>query len=394
MKKLKPVSLLLVVGMLVLLLAACGSGNNGAESGAGEPNAAASETNQEANAEQAGTGDADSNAASDADDAQGIDWEARKAANQEAGEINFMTSFQYSASVANVNAWVADEMGFFEELGLDVNVQPGLDGDGMKFLAAGQLQMAHAGSGSVLVQAVSNGAEIKGVSVMAPVGLGAIMVMEDSDIHEVKDLEGKTVGYKGAMSANYLAMFEAGGADVSKINQVSVGFDPTILNTGDVDAITVFKSNEPAAMERQGFEVRLLDPESYGIEGSFGVMVANGDFAAEHPTAVEDFLRAIMKAHEWILANPEETIEILQKRAEGNFDFDVETNRLMVETGLAKEAQYEGHGLGYFTPEQWQFEIDMLKDGGVITTDVTVDDVADDAYISAIYDGDQLIWPE
>lgn len=371
----------MVLCMMVMVMAACGNNESAGSASSPEPSASASA--------------APSAEASPPAEDSAIDWDARIAANKAAGEINFMTSFNYSASVANVNAWVADEQGFFKELGLDVKIQPGLDADGMKLLAAGRLQIAHAGSGSVVVQAVANGADIKGVSVMAPVGLGAIMVPEDSDIQDVKDLEGKTIGYKGAMSANFLAMFQQGGADISKIKQVSVGFDPTILNTGDVDAITVFKSNEPATMERQGFKVRLLNPEDYGVKSSFGVMVANSDFAAKNPGAVEDFLRAIMKAHEWILANPEETIQLLEKRAEGNFSLEVETNRLKVETELAAASKYEGHGLGWFTPEQWQSEIDILTETGVLTqTALTADQVSDSSYISAVYDGEQLIWPE
>ncbi|MBN2982747.1 ABC transporter substrate-binding protein [Cohnella algarum] len=389
MKTNKKVWAVIALGVLMAVLAACGGNGNASDSaGSASPSASPS-----GSAGASPSAEASASASASAGNA-GIDWEARIAANKEAGEINFMTSFNYSASLANVNAWVADELGYFEELGLDVKVQPGLDADGMKLLAAGQLQFAHAGSGSVVVQAVANGADIKGISVMAPVGLGALMVLEDSGIDDVKDLEGKTVGYKGAMGANFLAMFKNGGADASKIKQVSVGFDPTILNTADVDAITVFKSNEPATMERQGFKVKLLYPEDYGINTSFGVMVANGDFAAEHPTAAEDFLRAIMKAHEWILANPEETIALLETKSGGNFDLAVETNRLKVETELAASNKHEGQGLGWFTPEQWQAEIDILNDAGVLAQSVAVDQVADSRYVSAIYDGERLIWPE
>ncbi|MNC59707.1 hypothetical protein D3C75_1095350 [compost metagenome] len=124
-------------------------------------------------------------------------------------------------------------------------------------------------------------------------------------------------------------------------------------------------------------------------------MVANSDFAEKNPAAVEDFLRAIMKAHEWILANPEETIQLLEKKAEGNFSLEVETNRLKVETELAAASEYEGHGLGWFTPEQWQSEIDILTSTGVVSqTTLTTDQVSDSSYISKVYDGDQLIWPE
>lgn len=373
-----------LISVLMVVMTACGGGSS-APAPAPEP---AAPTEEPGAAETPAETPA---AESPADD--GIDWEARKAANQAAGTIKFMTSFNYSASIANVNAWVAKDQGFFEELGLNVEVLPGLSADALKLMAAGQLQFGHAGSASELVNAVANGGEIKGVLAMAPVNLSVLMTLEDSGIKTVKDLEGKTVGYKGAMPAHILAMFNEGGADISKIDQVSVGFDPTILATTDVDAITVFKSNEVYQMETLGYDVHLMDPEEYGIITSFGIIGVNNDFAEKHPTAVEDFLRAILKAHEWLEANPDGTIALLESLSGGNFNREIETNRLKVETSLIRPAKHEGQGLGWFPVEQWQNEIDILASTGVLASEVSAEQVADNAYISTLYDGERLIWP-
>jgi NitT/TauT family transport system substrate-binding protein len=324
----------------------------------------------------------------------GINWEQRMAANKAAGEITTMTSFNYSANIANTNAWIADELGFFKELGLNVKVMPGLSADAMKLLAVGKLQVAHAGSASEVAQSVANGAEIKGILAMAPVGLSVLITLEESGIKTVKDLEGKTIGYKGAMPAHITAMLKKGGADLSKIKQVGVGFDPTILKTTEVVAITGFKSNEPNQLEKLGHKVRILDPQEFGVNTSFGIVAANNDFAAKHPTAVEDYLRALLKAHEWIVQNPAETIKILEKRAGGNYNVEIESNRLKVETGIIETTKHKGKGLGIFTKEQWQSEIDILTESGVLMKPVTAEQVADDKYISKVYDGEKLIWPE
>ncbi|NHN28889.1 ABC transporter substrate-binding protein [Paenibacillus agricola] len=334
------------------------------------------------------------NAASTPVTTSGINWGERIAANKAAGEITTMTSFNYSANIANTNAWIADELGFFKELGLNVSVMPGLSADAMKLLAVGKLQVAHAGSASEVAQSVANGAEIKGILAMAPVGLSVLITLEESGIKTVKDLEGKMIGYKGAMPAHITAMLKKGGADLSKIKQVGVGFDPTILKTTEVVAITGFKSNEPYQLEKLGYKVRILDPEELGVNTSFGIVAANNDFAAKHPTAVEDYLRALLKAQEWIVKNPAETIKILEKRAGGNYNVEIESNRLKVETGLIETAKHKGVGLGVFTKEQWQSEINILNESGVLMKPVTAEQVADAQYISKVYDGEKLVWPE
>lgn len=321
------------------------------------------------------------------------DWAARKAENEKAGKITYITGYYYAASPPDIQAVMADELGYFKELGLDVEIQPGLDSEGMKFLAVGQAQLASAGTPSLVIQSVANGAPIKGVATFAASGSSAIMVMDDSEIKEPADLEGKTLGYHGALPANYAAMFEKTGVDPMKVKGVSVGYDPTVLSSGKVDALTVYKSNEPYIMEQMGFKVRLIDPGQYGAETSFGVIAANNDFAQKHPTAVEDFLRAISKAHEYALANPDEALKVLEKRSESTYDLKAETNRWAIESKIVEEARYNGRGVAWQTSDQWQREINMLFASKIIKEAINVNDVMDNLFIDSIYNGETLIWP-
>lgn len=324
----------------------------------------------------------------------GIDWNARIALNKKAGKITYVTGFNYAASSPDVNAVVADELGYFEKLGLNVKVVPGLDPDGMKLLSSGKAQFASAGSASLVIQSVANGAEIKGIALMSQDGLGALMVLDDSGIRTPKDLEGKTVGYKGSLPSHFKAMFKNAGADLSKIEFVGVGFDPTILNTTDVDAVTVFKSNEPIAMNDMGFGVRLIDPKDYGVPTSFGVVAANSKFLASYPSAAEDFLRALFKAHEFIAANPDEAVSILEGRSEMGYNAETEKNRLKAELDIIADSRIAGKGLGWQTEEHWREEIEMLANTDSISRAVTADEAMDNRFISPLYHGEELIWIE
>jgi len=323
-----------------------------------------------------------------------MDWNARIALNKKAGKITYVTGFNYAASSPDVNAVVADELGYFRKLGLNVNVVPGLDPDGMKLLSSGRAQFASGGSASLVIQSVANGAEIKGIALMSQDGLGALMVLDDSGIRTPKDLEGKTVGYKGSLPSHFKAMFKNAGADMSKIEFVGVGFDPTIVNTTDVDAVTVFKSNEPIAMNKLGFKVRLIDPKDYGVPTSFGVVAANSKFLANYPSAAEDFLRALFKAHEFIVAHPDEAVSILESRSEMGYNVETELNRLRAEIEIIAASPVAGKGLGWQTEDHWQKEIEMLAGTDAISRAVTVDEAMDNRFISSIYCGDKLIWIE
>ncbi|MFC4601073.1 ABC transporter substrate-binding protein [Cohnella hongkongensis] len=368
--------------LTVLAMAAAGCGGNEAKP-PGSP-APSSEAPAPASPSAEETGGASS----------GIDWEARKAANQAAGEILYSTGYYYAASSPDVQTVMADELGYFEELGLKVRIQPGLDSQGMKFLAAGQAQISSAGNPSLVITSVDSGAEIKGVATFGSVGVNALMVLEESDIHSPKDLIGKTLGYKGAIPSWVISMLASEGVARDQIKAVSVGYDPRILDGKKLDALTVYKTNEPNMMEKAGIKVRLIDPGEFGGETSFGVVAVNAKFAADHPTAIEDFLRALSKAHQYALEHPEETLKVLEARSASGYDLEAETNRWAVESQLVQEHLHEGRGVAWQADVQWQREMDMLVDAEVIQEPIPLDRVMDNSYIDAIYEGTELIWPE
>lgn len=372
----------MVLLCVMLVLAACGNANsNEGTSEASPPSTSMNESVPENG--------------HDPDSAIDImDWSSRKALNEEAGEITYMTGYYYAASPPDVQVVMADELGYFEEFGLKVKIMPGLDSEGMKFLAAGQAQIASAGTPSLVIQSVANGAAISGIATFSGVGTSALLVMSDSGLTEPKDLVGKMVGFHGAMPANLLAMLKKSGVDPATVNGVSVGYDPTVLSTGKVDALTVYKSNEPYQLEQMGEDVTIIDPGQFGAETSFGVLAVNNSFAEKHPTAVEDFLRAVSKAHVYAVENPDESIKVLAARSDSIYDIPAESNRWAVERELIESSRVAGHGVAWQTEEQWQREIDMLFQASVIRDELDLDVVMNNSFIDSIYDGEQLIWPE
>ncbi|MGG6309358.1 ABC transporter substrate-binding protein [Paenibacillus macerans] len=385
MERTKKLPVLLVVLMMFTVMALSACGNSGKA-----PAANAAAENGAGSGGEANTAEATNNPTGEGV----IDWEARKKLNEAAGEITYITGYYYAASPPDIQVVMAEELGYFKELGLKVKIMPGLDSEGMKFLAAGQAQIASAGTPSLVIQSVSNGADIRGIATFGATGISAIMVMGDSGMKEPKDLVGKTLGYHGAMPANVIAMFKKSGVDPTEVKGVSVGYDPTVLSSGQVDALTVYKSNEPYMMQQMGSDVSFIDPGQFGAETSFGVLAVNNKFAEEHPTAVEDFLRAVSRAHGYAVSNADEALKVLASKSDSVYDLPTETNRWSVESKLVGQSRVPGHGVAWQAEEQWSREIDMLSSAGVVKEQLAIDRVMNNAFIDAIYDGETLIWPE
>jgi putative hydroxymethylpyrimidine transport system substrate-binding protein len=315
--------------------------------------------------------------------------------NEKAGKITYMSGYYWQASASIMEAIAADQLGYFDDLCLDVELQPG-SGDvsqNAKLIAAGKVHVGPLSEQDIMTSNAS-GLEVLGVSSYSNAGLDVLMT--GTDITDLKQLEGKTLGHKGWVPVGVQAMLAEAGVDMSEVKQVKVGYDPGILPRGQVDALVGFVSNEPNQLKRAGEKVTVWEPADFEVPGSLGAYSVNPAWAEKHPTAVEDFLRAIFKAYAYCSASDhvEECIGYQHDRAGAESDRTHETAIWRTEVEVAAENPVPT-GFGSVDPDN------VAALAGVVTTyagqQVTPEQAAswfDTSFAEAVVDdGDQVIWP-
>ena len=138
---------------------------------------------------------------------------------------------------------------------------------------------------------------------------GAVIVPEDSDIHSLADLKGKTVGIPGEHGANYYAtraaMQEAGLSE-SDVTISPIGYtQQAALASGQVDAVVGFTNNDAVQMRLAGLQIReiTLNPTSTPlVSASF---ITTHKWAQEHPEQARAVVAATTKAMNDIAAAPQ-----------------------------------------------------------------------------------------
>jgi NitT/TauT family transport system substrate-binding protein len=143
----------------------------------------------------------------------------------------------------------------------------------------------------------ANGLRITGISSYSDAGLDILMTMPS--VTDLAQLKGKTLGQKGLVPVGVSAMLDKAGLAKGDVKEVKVGYDPTILPRGQVDALVGFISNEPLQLAAAGTPVKVWEPKDFGVPGSLGAFAANPGFLKQHPTAAQDFLRAAFKAYQY-----------------------------------------------------------------------------------------------
>jgi NitT/TauT family transport system substrate-binding protein len=232
---------------------------------------------------------------------------------------------------------------------------------------------------------------VVGVATFGHVPIATLMT--EPTVTDLTQLDGTTLGHKGSLPAPLRAMLVSAGADLGSITQVKVGYDPTVLVRGQVQSLTGYKSNEPLTLAAAGDRVTRWDPEDYGVTGSFGQVIANPAFAREHPTAVQDFLRALLHAHDLCQTQLDECVAAAEAKSGSGFDVGHNEQVFQTESQLVLDSTPAGQPVGFVDTAALQAEGEVVVGSGELEAVPDLDAVFDDSYLRAVVASDgSVVW--
>ncbi|RKQ93464.1 NitT/TauT family transport system substrate-binding protein/putative hydroxymethylpyrimidine transport system substrate-binding protein [Solirubrobacter pauli] len=239
--------------------------------------------------------------------------------------------------------------------------KPGSGPDGLKLVTSGKVEL---GVLDIHDLAIAREAGTDVVAVGALVGKPLAALVAQPDITRPRDLEGRTVGVSGLPSdpAFLQAIVGHDGGDVSKIKQVTIGFNAVSrLLTKRVDAVPVFWNAEGVALKQRGLEAKEFRVEDYGAPPYPEVVffTSRATLDAERDR-IAGALDAIAGGLEAARARPEEAVDVIAKAAETD---DRELVRAQVDAVLPIFA--DGLKLDRAVLERWadfDAEIGLVKE--------------------------------
>ena len=326
--------------------------------------------------------------------------DARCAENKAVGKITYLSSFDFAASASILDVVVAKDKGYFDAMCLDVDIKSGFSTSNYPLVAANTAQFSSAGSYTEILNYSVDGASFVALADYGKTPIEALVV-KDPTVTDLAQLKGKTIGVKGDIPPSLVAMLASAGlvrgTDYSEV--LLDGFDPVAQLQGPIDALPVYKSNEPATLDAAGVKYGLFDPTALDIPGTFGLLYTSSQFAAEHPTVAQDFIRAALKGMEDSIADPTAAVAIALKQIDsaGNAYYLTEageTFRWKQELAEVKKGTPAGEPVGLIDPAVFENEVTAYTAAGVFKTAPSMDGTYDADLAKALYDADgKVIFP-
>ena len=135
---------------------------------------------------------------------------------------------------------IAEQRGYFKELGLDVEmIEPADPNDPPKLVAAGKLDLAISYQPQLHIQ-VDQGLPVVRIGTLVSVPLNSLVVLENGPIKSISDLKGKKIGFSvgGFEEALLSGMLEKYNIKMTDVDLVNINFSlsPSLI-AKKVDAV-------------------------------------------------------------------------------------------------------------------------------------------------------------
>ncbi|MFW7415486.1 ABC transporter substrate-binding protein [Demequina sp. SO4-18] len=314
--------------------------------------------------------------------------------NRDAGTIVYVSGYGYSASAGQMDVFLADDLGYFEALCLDVEINAS-GANGQQLVGSGQAQFTALGSASDVVLAAANNDNLVAVATYGTEPPFSIFANEK--IESLKDLEGGSLGYFINLTPIASAMLDAADVDSSEVDMIKMtNYDPTVVTRGQVDAIVGYASNQPQTLRAMDESFTEFLPADVGVSGTYNVMEANGEFLREHPEAAADFMRASLHALQYCLDEEDDCLDTLAEMAKDANQGDAFPREQLART-WAVESEWvrnsAGGNPGVHTHAMWEPELEIVAKYGDISEIPALEDMMDVDLVADLYDGDELAWP-
>ena len=289
-------------------------------------------------------------------------------------------------NVDHVGIYAAQAEGYFEDAGLEVEIQPPSDPTAvLQLVAAGQSEFGISYENE-MTNAAAREVPVRSVMAIMQEPLNSIISLKEAGITVPEDLAGKTVGYAGqsfGVAVLDTALREV-GEDPSSVEKVNVGLDlRPALTSERVDAVVdAYWNIEAVELAQEGFETNAIRLPEVGVPNYNELVVTTSEsYAEENPDIVRHFVGALVEGHRYALENPEAARDALLA---ANEELDPEVAEETV--GLTVPL-FEAERIGYQDPEEWRDYVDWAFENGVLPGPIEVDAVMTNEFLSESQEG-------
>lgn len=276
-------------------------------------------------------------------------------------QLKWQHQFQFAGYYA------ALEQGYFAEEGLNVTlrerdahrniVQQVLSGEAQYGVSDSVLLLHHANRDQVVI-----------VAAVMQHSANALLTMATSGLRTPRDLAGRRLAFydNDSDGLDILALLADQG--VLRRGVTRMGWDERIskLISGEVDAISIYVTNEPFLFRELGHSVNIIDPRHYGLNLYGDMLFTSRQEAETHPERVSAIRRAVLRGWNYALDHKTELVDLIHRR----YNIQGKSRAALMNEALGMETLIDRHNteLGSLDQGRIDYILTRLQDLNLLGT--------------------------
>lgn len=294
--------------------------------------------------------------------------------SKELEKVSFV--LDWTPNTNHTGIYVAQELGYFEEAGLEVEIAQPPEDSSVALVASGKADFSISFQDSLAPAFTGEDAmPVTAVAAVIQHNTSGIISRQGEGMDRPKGMEGHSYAtWNGAIElATLEEVVKADGGDFSKVELIpsTVTDEVTALKTDSVDSIWIFYGWAGVKTELEGlatdyFEFRDIDPV---FDYYTPVIISGNEFLENNPETAKAFLAAASKGYQYAIENPAEAAEILCGAVP---ELDPELVKASQEY-LADQYQADAEYWGQIDAERWNAFYKWVNDNQLVEGQVPLD---------------------
>ncbi len=305
------------------------------------------------------------------------------AENTELEKVSFV--LDWTPNTNHTGIYVAQELGYFEEAGLKVEIVQPPEDSSVALVASGKADFSISFQDSLAPAFTGEDAmPVTAVAAVIQHNTSGIISRQGEGMDRPKGIEGHSYAtWNGAIElATLEEVVKADGGDFGKIELIpsTVTDEVTALKTDSVDSIWIFYAWAGVKTEMEGlttdyFAFKDIDPV---FDYYTPVIIAGNEFLENNPETAKAFLAAVSKGYQYAIEKPAEAADILCAAVP---ELDPELVKASQEY-LADQYQADAEYWGKFDADRWNAFYKWVNDNQLVDGEVPLDTGFTNDYLS------------
>lgn len=270
-------------------------------------------------------------------------------------QLKWQHQFQFAGYYA------AQARGYYKAAGLDVEIIPSQPGeDAMQEVLQGKADFGVGTTDLLLLR--EQGEPVVALAVIFQHSPLSFLTLKQNRLQSIHDLAGGKIMIEPG-SAELYAYLRKEGIPTEKLTLLTHGFHAKDLQTGGVDAISTYVTDEPFELRSIGQEYMIYSPRSVGIDFYGDTLFSTEGLIAQNPKMVEAFLDASLKGWAYAMQNTEELVQLIylkysQRHTIEHLRFEASQMAPLLQASLVE--------VGHMNPGRWQHIAETYAEQGML----------------------------